>query len=227
MRKDKKLFLEEVWQQVEPIYKKMKEHPFVVELAKGVLPIACFTHYLQQDMLYLRIDAEVFNLLADRWEKENSNVEEREERARFFRDMATDNIATELWMEKQFLKEFSITKATELGPAIKNYTTFLQQQVQTNTIAVATAALLPCFWLYALLTREILKIAVQPNPYQLWIDTYQGEEYLTYTDTFLTTVESLAKKATSTQKGEMKQAIVRAAQLELAFLEESITICHS
>ena len=38
-------------------------------------------------------------------------------------------------------------------------------------------ALLPCFWIYAEVGRDIHGRAAPSNPYQAWIHTYAGEEF--------------------------------------------------
>ena len=40
-------------QQAQPYWKQYVEHEFVQQLAQGVLPKACFQHYLKQDYIYL------------------------------------------------------------------------------------------------------------------------------------------------------------------------------
>ena len=44
---------------------------------------------------------------------------------------------------------------------------------------VVLAALLPCFWIYAEVGKDIVSKSVPNNPYQAWIDTYAGEEFHT------------------------------------------------
>src|SRR5262249_40004333 len=46
-------FSDSLWQQIDPIYKKIIHHPFNVELAQGILDQERFTFYMEQDAYFL------------------------------------------------------------------------------------------------------------------------------------------------------------------------------
>lgn len=82
---------------------------------------------------------------------------------------------------------------------------------------VALAALLPCFWIYAEIGRDIHARAQRPNPYAAWIDTYAGEEFHAVVRAVIVTIDRLAEQCSDTMIEEMHRAYTYAAQLEWMF----------
>jgi thiaminase (transcriptional activator TenA) len=82
---------------------------------------------------------------------------------------------------------------------------------------VALAALLPCFWIYAEIGRDIHACAQRPNPYAAWIDTYAGEEFHAVVRAVIVTIDRLAKRCSDTMIEEMHRAYTYAARLEWMF----------
>ena len=77
-------------------------------------------------------------------------------------------------------------------------------------------ALLPCFWIYAEVGRDIHSRAAPANPYQAWIDTYAGEEFHTAVRAMIAATDEAAKSA-SPYLRERMYAFARATQLEWMF----------
>ena len=79
------------------------------------------------------------------------------------------------------MRDFGITAeqfaATLLTAACQHYTSYLVATAWSAPYPVAVAALLPCFWIYAEVGRDIHARSVAGNPYQAWIATYADEEF--------------------------------------------------
>lgn len=57
-------FSKEAWDEINPIYEKIKMHPFINELGSGVLSEGAFEAYIQQDYLFLLDREKAFSILA-------------------------------------------------------------------------------------------------------------------------------------------------------------------
>ncbi|MCT4586218.1 MAG: TenA family protein [Carboxylicivirga sp.] len=209
-------FSEELWASISPIYKQLLEHDFVKGLTSGTLSSKAFAHYLTQDMLYIIDDSLALEKLALK-----TDYEEEEH---FFQQMADEGIELERVLHREFLGYFKVRKATEKSPAIEAYTHFLLNHTEHSSYAVAACALLPCFWVYNAVGKHIVKLANDNNPYQMWIDTYKGDEFEVYVKRFIQIVEALSQHVSEAEKDAMKQAFVKATKYELAFFEEAVRL---
>jgi thiaminase len=67
--------------------------------------------------------------------------------------------------------------AAEPAPTTLAYTSYLLATVRGGSYAEGVGAVLPCYWIYWEVGKELLQRG-SPNPrYQQWIDTYGGEEF--------------------------------------------------
>lgn len=83
--------------------------------------------------------------------------------------------------------------------------------------AVGLAALLPCFWIYAEIGRDILARAAKPNPYQAWIDTYAGEDFHAAVAAMIAATDEAAAAAAPITVERMHAAFTSATRLEFLF----------
>lgn len=75
-----------------------------------------------------------------------------------------------------------------------HYTSFLTATAWSESYPVVLAALLPCFWIYAEVGKDIVNKSIPNNPYQAWIDTYAGEEFHTAVRNVIATVDKVAAR---------------------------------
>lgn len=209
-------FTRHLWDSVQPIYKQLLEHPFVIQLANGTLNQQSFAHYLAQDILYLRADAEAFEHIA-------KQALLREEQ-KFFKDLSQDCLAIEQELHTHFLAHFNVVEATTKSPVILQYTNFLIHHAKDSSYAVASAALLPCFWVYNTIGQHIFTKAVEDNPYQKWVDTYKGDAYEEFTNSFIKIVARLADEASEEEKKQMQEVFEQATLFELQFFQEAYLV---
>ena len=211
----KGIFTQLLWDSVNDIYNKMKTHPFVIQLANGTLPYSCFSHYLSQDILYIKDDAFALETLSKRALDKNEQD--------FFCAMANDAIEIERELHNDFLTHFKIKTPDKKSPVIKLYTDFLTKHASDMSYSVAASALLPCFWIYNQIGNYIVSKAVPDNVYQKWIDTYKGDEYEAYTLKFIEIVEALAQRYPE-NKQQMVESFKISTEYELMFFDEAINL---
>jgi thiaminase/transcriptional activator TenA len=202
-----------LWENAKDIIDKIFDHPFCRGLSDGTLPESCFKHYLAQDMLYIRQDARAFAILAGRAVSD--------EEFSFFLAMAKDGLDIERALHNELFPVFQIEKADKMSDTCRRYTAWLTEVSLSGAYSTATAALLPCFWVYHETGIRIRQNAVKNNPYQKWLDTYSGEEYGGYVEKYLHIVENIMKNSNTTQKHEMINAFRKSTQYELDFFSEA------
>lgn len=145
-----KKWSEEAWDVARPTYLKIIEHPFVEELARGTLAADKFLFYLRQDSLYLAHYSRVLTHIASR-------LTEKEHIAAFIR-FASDGIEVEEALHGSFLKG-DVPAPEEISPTCLLYTSVLQAQA-TAPVEVEAAAVLPCFWVYQQVGRQIIALSL-------------------------------------------------------------------
>lgn len=166
-------FSSQLWDSISDIYGAIRAHPFITGLTDGTLPAESFAFYVIQDTLYLRDYARALAALASRAPTAAAT--------RMFAGHAADAIAAELQLHGALLDELGISREiarrAEPAPANLAYTSYLLATVRGGSYAEGIGAVLPCYWIYAEVGKELLRRGSPDFRYQQWIATYGGEEY--------------------------------------------------
>lgn len=166
-------FTAKLWNPIEPIYQKTLAHPFLQKLTDGSLPRDRFEFYLLQDALYLRDFSRALSLLAAK--------APREEWAITLSQHAVDAMRVERQLHESVLASFGISKhdmaQAKMAPTNRAYTSHLLVSVMLGSFGEGLAAVLPCYWIYWEVGKELLKRGSPVADYQRWIDQYASEEY--------------------------------------------------
>jgi hypothetical protein len=64
-----------------------------------------------------------------------------------------------------------------MSPVNHAYTDFLTAVAYEKSFQLGLASILPCFWVYLEVGKELLRRGSPDKTYQRWIDTYSSEEY--------------------------------------------------
>ena len=197
---------------VAPIFEAIVAHPFITELMDGRLPREKFLFYLAQDALYLVDFGRSLAGIAARAKKP--------EHTAAFLAFAGDTMEVEKALHQSFLG--SVTALPPQSPANLLYTSYLLRQLSRESLGVAVATVLPCFWIYKAVGDYILAGKIAPgNPYQSWIDTYGGEEYGAAVEKALAVGDELAEGAGENERREMTEAFVTCSRLEWMFWDSA------
>jgi thiaminase/transcriptional activator TenA len=89
---------------------------------------------------------------------------------------------------------------------------------------VLLGALLPCFWIYAEVGRDIHARARAVNPYRAWIDTYAGEEFHAAVRAMIAATDEAAAEVSPSLRARMHAAFTRATQLEWMFWDSAFRL---
>ncbi len=203
-----------LWQEIEPIYQAIIEHPFNQELAQGTLEREKFKFYVQQDSLYLADFGRTLALVGSR-SRDPVRVLD-------FVKFAEGAIVVERALHEEYFKLFGITTPTlKQSPTCSAYTNFLLATAAHRSYEEGVAALLPCFWIYREVGHHIYQNAAANNPYQRWIDTYAGEEFGLLVDKAIDITDEAARQASVAAKGLMTDAFVTSTRLEWMFWDSA------
>ena len=190
--------------------------PFNTELAAGVLEGARFKHYITQDAHYLIGFGRALALTA---------AKAPPHRIVQFAKAAEVAIVVERALHGSFFSKFGIDpqtfNETPLSPACHHYVSYLLATAYAEPYQVVLGALLPCFWIYAEVGRDIHARAAPSNPYQAWIDTYAGEEFHIAVRSMIETTDEAATTASPSVRASMHAAYTRATQLEWLFWDSA------
>ncbi len=147
-------------------------HPFITGLIDGTLKRDCFLWYLCQNRHYLAGYERSLRTLAARMKHA---VHRRQLDA-----WAADTAATDAWT-KDVIQEFSEGKSTApleaLRPTTKAYIDWERSAAESETLPVAWAALLPCFWVYGEVGKFVAQHRRADSPYASWLAGYGDPAY--------------------------------------------------
>jgi thiaminase (transcriptional activator TenA) len=206
-------FSAEAWRRNVTAYEAIRTMPFNADLAAGTLSEARFKAYIAQDAHYLIGFARALAIVAAKAPHADRIVQ--------FAEAAKVAVIVERALHESFFREFGIGPqafaAIPLSPACDHYVSYLLATCYGEPYEVGLAALLPCFWIYAEVGRDIHARAAVGNPYQAWIDTYAGEEFHAAVRGVISAADEAAALASELVRARMHAAFARATQLEWMF----------
>ena len=157
------------------LWEKLFQHPFVLEMGQGSLPIEKFQFYVKQDYYFLIQYSKVLAIAAAK--APNLDL------MSVFSDLLTETINTEMDLHRSFAQQFNISKDSldnvEPAPITTAYTDYLLRVAYEGSLLDIIATLLPCQWGYAE-TGGYLKAngnLSSDNQYVPWIEMYTSKEF--------------------------------------------------
>lgn len=191
-------YTDELWAAIEPIYSKTLDHPFLKGLADGTLPREKFDFYLRQDALYLGIFGQALNELASKAPREEWSVT--------LSQHAID-----------CLKERMQAPADRMAPVNYAYSNHLLAAVHRKSFAEGLAALLPCYWIYWEVGKELKKRGSKNPDYQRWIDQYADPSYEKTVAVVIRMMNAEAARLTPEQRQSAREQFILSARYEYLF----------
>ncbi|AVD55343.1 MULTISPECIES: thiaminase II [Heyndrickxia] len=212
----KRSFTERLYQNVQPIWEKNHNHPFVVGLGNGTLERDKFIYYLKQDYVYLVEYAKLFAMGVVK--AGNLDIMTR------FAAVLHESLHFEMELHRQYAAEFGITRtdleATQPTPANLAYTSYMLQVAANGGLAELVACLLPCAWDYWEIGK-LLKVnhrdTLEANPYKKWIETYSSETFGSGTQWLIDLMDQLASGKSETELMALERHFQMASKYEYLF----------
>ena len=200
----------DVWAESAKIFEKIKELPFIKELADGSLDPSRFDRYIAQDEVYLGNYGRQMFLLADMM----TDPAQQE----MFRIFAQTGLDGEKAMHELLIARFGIDTEVTSSVVTSTYNAHTQAALDSGSKEVALAAMLPCMWIYNEVGQYIYSItSMDGNPYKEWVMEYQNEEFTAGVNAVLAIADGWAAAADEDTRAKMTKAYLEAALFEYAF----------
>lgn len=203
----------ELWQGITGVYDAILAHPFLTGLTDGTLPPAAFAFYVQQDALYLRSYAQALGAVGRR-APDTAGAE-------MFARHAAGAVAVEQELHTSLLSALGIDPAEAAGaepaPTTVAYTSYLLATTASRTYAEGVGAVLPCYWIYWEVGRELVRRGSPDPRYQRWIDTYGGEEFGGIVREVLEVADALAPGLAADERARVHRHFLTASRYEWMF----------
>jgi thiaminase (transcriptional activator TenA) len=207
-------FTSQLWRGITGIYDAILAHPFLTGLTDGTLPHQAFSFYVVQDALYLRSYADALSTVSDR-------APDQADRDMFARH-AAGAIAVEQTLHGALLHDLGLdpatTAATEPAPTTLAYTSFLRATTGGG-YAEGVSAVLPCYWIYWEVGKELLRRGSPDPRYQRWIDTYGGDEFGAVVQEVLAATDRLGPGLSSPERNQAHRHFRTSSRYEWMFWE--------
>ena len=164
---------DELWDSITDIYQAILSHPFLTGLTDGTLPHDAFAFYVIQDALYLKEYAKALAIVGGRAPDPAAT--------RMFATHAAAAIAVERELHGELLAGLGIAPEAvgHAAPVPTNlaYTSYLLATALGGSYAEGVGAVLPCYWIYWEVGKELMRRGSPDPRYQRWIDSYGGEDF--------------------------------------------------
>ncbi len=162
---------ERLWSSIGDVYSAILNHPFIKGLSDGSLEENRFRFYIVQDHLYLREFSRAVALASAKARNEEEQV--------LFATHIADALNVERSLHGKYLSRWGGVNVDDYGMSPTNaaYTSYLLDVAYSRPYHEVIAALLPCYWIYMEVGRELIRRGSPPNElYNMWINTYGGGE---------------------------------------------------
>lgn len=205
-----------LWQTITPVYQQIIHHPFNIELGEGSLDKERFIFYMEQDALYLVSFSRALAFIAAR--AGASKI------IHHFLNFSLGALVAERELHANFLATNNNWDNIEPSPSCIAYTQYLIAIAATAPLEEAIAAVLPCFWIYREVGRNIAAHAKENNPYMQWINTYSSLEFSDGTDQVISILDELASHCPTELLERMKKAFEYSSLFEWHFWNDSYSM---
>src|SRR5438105_3157097 len=160
------------------VWRAYTRHPFVLQLASGNLPEACFRHYLVQDYLFLIHFARAWGLAVYK----SDGIDEMRRAQR----LVAATLDVEIGLHIEYCRGWGLSEASMASepeaPATIAYTRFVLDRGLAGDRLDLEVALAPCVVGYAVIAAARIDdraTRLDGNPYREWLEMYAGADYQT------------------------------------------------
>jgi len=204
-----------LWAGIDDIYASILAHPFIAGLTDGSLEREAFRFYVVQDAHYLREYARALSVAAARAPSEPDIA--------MFAEHAAGAIAVERSLHQSFFADFGLSEeevaATPMAPTNLAYTSYLLASAYGGSFPEALGAVLPCYWIYWEVGKELVQRG-SPDPlYGRWIETYGGEEFAAVVRAVLELTDRLGPQLAPADEARMHERFRTTSRYEWLFWE--------
>jgi thiaminase (transcriptional activator TenA) len=205
----------QLWSEIEPIFGAILAHPFITGLTDGSLDESAFAQYVAQDVHYLRDYARALAIVG-------AKAPTLADTSMFSRH-AAEVFDVELALHSTLLPQLGLDAAAldavPPSPTTTAYTSYLIATVYDGSFADGLAAVLPCYWIYAEVGAALLARGSSDHRYQLWINSYGGDEFATTVAQVLELTDRIGPTLTPVDESAARAHFVTTARYEWMFFD--------
>ncbi len=209
-------FTQRLYQKVNNIWEKTHQHPFVVGIGRGDLPVESFIRYMKQDYVYLIDYSKLFAFGAVK-------AKDLETMAAFAK-LLDETLHGEMDLHRQYAERFGITEQqleeTRPTPINLAYTRYMLNIAQNGSLEELVSALLPCMWSY----WEISKMLADKYPvasdhylYGEWINMYSSDEFGSLAMWLINLLDELAEGKPERELNILEEHFLTTSRFEYMF----------
>ena len=206
-------FTDGLWQSIAPIYAAILRHPFLRGLTDGSLSRDAFQFYVIQDAHYLRDFARALSIAAARAPQEDWII--------MLNEHAAGALRVERSLHETFFREFGLSEkdvaAVPLAPTNLAYTSYLLAVAYGRPFHEGLAALLPCYWIYWEVGKELERAGSRDPLFGRWIATYASEEFGAVVRAVLAATNATAASLTEDGRAVMSRHFLTTSRYEWMF----------
>jgi len=201
-----------------PIWRAIENHPFLVELHAGTLPMERFTHFILQDYVYLLDFAQVL-CLGGAKSPDLATLE-------LFCRHALGAVEVERTFHANFGKTHGLSQReldkVAKAPATQAYIDHLQSVARGGTLGELVAAVLPCYWIYGEAGKRLYRNRPHsPKVYREWIETYASESFWQPVREQIQLMDRLGAAASKNEKHRMSDNFTLSSRYEFLFWQQA------
>ncbi len=210
-------FSEELWESVKDIYKAIIEHEFLKGLVTGSLGEEKFKFYVIQDALYLREFAKALSLAASKAPREDWLLTLNEH--------SKNTLIVERALHDSFFKDWRLSKeevySKPMSPTNLAYTNYLIAIAYSRPFHEVLGSLLPCYWIYWEVGKELSKRGSRKELYQRWIETYSAEDFGKVCLSVIDMMDNVSESLTLENKNSVKAHFTITSKYEYLFFDSA------
>jgi thiaminase/transcriptional activator TenA len=206
-------FTDELWRGIADVYGAILAHPFLAGLTDGSLPADAFAFFVVQDALYLQRYAQALAVVASR-APTSAGTE-------MFARHAAGIVTVERELHDSLLADLGLDPESidqaEPAPTTLAYTSYLMAASRGGSYAEGVGTVLPCYWIYWEVGKELLRRGSPDPRYQKWIDTYSGDEYGDEVREVLAVTEALGRDLAPAERDRVREHFRATSRYEWMF----------
>jgi len=209
-------FTQRLFNNVSGIWEKTHQHPFVVGMGNGDLPVESFIRYMKQDYVFLIDYSRLFAIGA---------VKARDiATMSAFAKLLHETLHGEMDLHRQYAERFGITQQqleeTKPTPINLAYTRYMLSVAQNGSLEELVSALLPCMWSY----WEISKVLANDYPgardhllYGEWVKMYSSPEFGSLATWLIDLLDTLADGKPERELAILEEHFLTTSRFEYMF----------
>jgi len=206
-------FTDELWRGSADIYDAILAHPFFAGLTDGSLEQDAFAFYVVQDAIYLRGYAQTLAAVASS-APDAAGIE-------MFARHAAEIVTVERTLHDSLLADLGIDPASadeaEPAPTTLAYVSYLLATARGGSYAEGAGAVLPCYWIYWEVGKELERAGSADPLYKRWIGTYASEDFGSVVRAVLAAAEQVASGLRLPEREAMRRHFVTTSRYEWMF----------